>query len=433
MVPRTVAPAVYRWRVKHLLLRAPKGAFEIATPERTLEDNLIGDNSGNLVFIEAAERLLTTRDVTVTPDRFAAHKLGPGYINEHYDAFVIPLANAFRLSFERNLVALTALIERLTIPVVVLGVGAQATVRYEAERLDRIEGPVKAFVKAVLARSPSIGVRGEFTASYLQGLGFRDVEVIGCPSLFLHGTQLSVEKGVPALDRDSPIALNVSPYVKAMAPIVLAHAERYPNLRYIAQDIDTLRLMLHGEPPERAALVDGNPLHMSHPLFREGRASLYLDPWPWLRDLATVDFAFGTRIHGTIAALLAGTPGLVFAHDSRTLELARYFEIPHRLMADVPADVDAAELYAAADFGPLLRGHAARFATFTAYLARNGLRHIFEPGEDPAAFPARVAATPYPPAVTARGGAGERAVVHLAKRVRGRIRRDLRRAWAKRS
>jgi Polysaccharide pyruvyl transferase len=409
--------------VKHLLLRAPKGPFEIATPERTLDDNLIGNNSGNLVFIEAAHRLLATHDTTLTPDRFRAHELGADHINERYDAYVVPLANAFRVSFEDNLIALTRLIERLTIPVIVLGVGAQATVGYQAEKLDRIEGSVRAFVKAVLARSPSIGVRGEFTQSYLQGLGFRDVEVIGCPSMFLHGERLSVEKRVPALDRESAIALNVSPYVKAMAPIVESHVARYPNLRYIAQDIETLGLMLHGEPPEQAAIIDGNPTHLSHPLFAQGRASMFVDPWPWFRDLATVDFAFGTRIHGNIAALLAGTPSVVFAHDSRTLELARYFEIPHHAMPDVPPDVDAADLYAAADYGPLLRGHAARFATFTDYLARHGLHHVFEPGEDPDAFTARVAATTYPPAVTPRGGSGESRVGRLGRRLGRRLRR----------
>ena len=76
-------------------------------------------------------------------------------------------------------------------------------------------------------------------------------------------------------------------------------------------------------------------MHRSHPFFAERRTRLYADPWPWLADLAAFDFSFGTRIHGNIAALLAGTPAYVLAHDSRTLELARYFEIPHTAMPDV--------------------------------------------------------------------------------------------------
>ena len=55
---------------------------------------------------------------------------------------------------------------------------------------------------------------------------------------------------------------------------------------------------------------------------------MFLDPWTWMDYLAGFDFAFGTRIHGTITALVSGTPGYLFAHDSRTLELARYFDDP---------------------------------------------------------------------------------------------------------
>jgi polysaccharide pyruvyl transferase WcaK-like protein len=46
------------------------------------------------------------------------------------------------------------------------------------------------------------------------------------------------------------------------------------------------------------------------------------------------DFVFGSRIHGSIAAVLSGTPSYLLAHDARTLELARYFDLPHRPMAD---------------------------------------------------------------------------------------------------
>ena len=322
--------------MRRILLREPKDPFEVVSAERTLEANLIGDNSGNLLFLEAAHKILATSDATVTPDRFGAHRLGADRINERFDVYVVPLANAFRPSFEANLVALTRVIERLRIPVVVLGVGAQGTVGYDAARLAPIEASVRAFMTAVLDRSPSVGVRGEFTHDYLRGLGFRDVEVIGCPSMFVAGDRLAVERRVPALGPDSPIAMNVSPYVKAMAPIVASHLERYPDLRYIAQDLETLETLLWGGRDADGPVPPTMPVRTSHPLFQDRQVGLYVDPWPWIDALRTVDFSFGTRIHGNIAALLAGTPAVVLAHDSRTLELARYFEIPHRLIGDLP-------------------------------------------------------------------------------------------------
>jgi hypothetical protein len=412
-------------QTKRILLRSPKDPFEVVSPETVLERNLIASNSGNLVFIHAANKILATTSTEITPDGLRVDPGDAGRINERYDAYVIPLANAFRLSFEPALIRMTQLIERLTIPVVILGVGAQSNLKYELDRLRPIEPTVRAFVSAVLDHAPSIGVRGELTQAYLQGLGFRDVEVIGCPSMFLWGENLRVEKRAERLGPDARVALNVSPYVKAMGDIVMSHAERYPNLAYIAQDLDTLNLLLWGESAKAAAQADAIPIHTSHPLFRENRVRFYVEPWPWIADLRTCDFAFGTRIHGNIAAILAGTPAYVFAHDSRTLELVRYFDIPHRPMPLVPPDVDAADLYDEADYGELNRGHAARFATFLDYLRRHRLGHVFEDGEDGSAFDARVARTSYPPAIDASSAIAP--PDSLAARIR-RARHGLRRA-----
>ncbi len=393
--------------MKRLLLRARKDPFEVLTPEASLDRNTIADNSGNLIFSGAAYGILATSDTELTADRFVIDPGAADRINERYDAYVIPLANAFRVSYEANLIRLTQLISRLRIPVVVLGVGAQSDVRYETDRLRRIEPAVRAFVGAVLDRGPSIGVRGAFTASYLERLGFREVEVIGCPSLFLHGPDLRIEKRLAALDCDARLTLTVSPYVKAMWPIVARHVARYPNLDYVAQDLDTLeRLLWGGSAP-----------------WPDIRTRIYVDPWPWIYDLRDRDFVFGTRIHGTIAALLAGTPAYVFAHDSRTLELAEYFDIPHRRLTEVSPDVDAAELHAEADFRAFNDGHAARFATFTAYLERHGLEHVFRPEEDPLAFDQRLQATPFPPAVTARAPDEMPRIGREARRLRRALRR----------
>ena len=410
--------------MKRILLRAPKGPFEVVSPEVTLHRNLIATNSGNLVFLQAAYKILATSSTEVVPDRLRVEPGDAGAINERYGAYAIPLANAFRLSFEPILIRMTRLIERLRIPVVILGVGAQANLRYEFDRLRPMEPSIRAFVKAVLDRSPSIGVRGEATHDYLRSLGFRDVEVIGCPSMFLYGQRLRVEKRAERLEPDARVALTVSPYVKRMGDVVMRHVERYPNLVYVAQDLDTLELLLWGEPKAAAAQTSKLPLHLSHPMFRENRVRFYIDPWPWIADLRAFDFAFGTRIHGAIAAILAGTPAYVFAHDSRTLELARYFGIPHQAMTDVPPDVDAADLYAEADFGELNRGHAARFATFLDYLRRHGLDHVFADGEDPSSFDARIAATAYPPAVDmTTGTAGPLEAVARTRRLRYRLMR----------
>ena len=423
-----------RPETKRILLRSPKHPFEPASPVATLNRNLIASNSGNLVFLHAAYKLLAAPGVEVTPDRLKVRAADADEINERYDAYVIPLANAFRHSFEPILIKMTQLIQRLHIPVIVLGVGAQSNLKYELDRLRRIEPSVKAFVSAVLDRSGSIGVRGELSEAYLRGLGFRDVEVIGCPSMFMYGDRLHVEKRVERLQPESRVSINVSPYVKSMGDVVMSHHARYPNLTYIAQDLITLEMLLAGDANPDTGETSNVPIHRSHPFFRENKARFYVDPWPWIDDLRSCEFAFGTRIHGNIAAILAGTPAYVLAHDSRTLELARYFAIPHRLMPDVTPDMDAADLYAEADYGELNRGHAERWATFAAYLRSHRLQHVFETGEDTSDFDGRLARVTFPPPVTAAGSGADGARSRgLGQRVRNRVRRLARTKWVWRS
>jgi hypothetical protein len=407
-----------------LLLRAPKDPFELHSPDRTLARNLIGNNSGNLVFSGAAWKLLRAPGVEIEADGLTVGPRDADRINERYDAYVLPLANAFRPSYEAYLDRQTALIRRLRIPVVVLGVGAQGTVDGDWSALAPIEANVKAFASAVLDRSATIGVRGELTRDYLAGIGIRDTEVIGCPSMFLRGDTLPLRPRAPVLPPDARLALTISPYLRAMGALARATYERHPDLVYFAQDLPTLQLMLLGDPLEERRTGTWLPTERTHPLFADGRTRLYVDPWPWIDALREFDFSFGTRIHGTIAALLAGTPAMVLAHDSRTLELARYFEIPHRLLRDVPPDTDAADLYAAADTKALAAGHRARYERMAAYLAGNGLDNAFDHPGAPEAFDAQVAATPWPgpvvPAAERSGGASPYSVTVRVK------------AWARR-
>jgi hypothetical protein len=415
-----------------ILIRGTKSPFEAVSAERMLRDNLIANNSGNLLFLETAWKILSTKGTEITPDRLSAHRLGPDRINERFDHYVIPLANAFRRSYMDSLIRLTKVIERLTIPVTVLGVGVQFARSHEPGAVRPFDEAVKAFARAVLDRSPSIGVRGETTQAYLRELGFRDVEVIGCPSMFLHGERMVVTKSMPALERDARIGMGITPTVPSMGPIVMANVARYPNLEYLAQDIDALRLLLWGESSAEAGDGNGLPIHLSHPLLRDDKSVFFVDPWPWLDHMRETDFVFGSRIHGSIAAVLSGTPSYLLAHDARTMELARYFDLPHRAMTDTPPDVDAADLYAEADFGPLMAGHPERFRRFTGYLDQHGLRHVFQPGEDASAFDRRLAAVRFPPPVRVSPVTPvrrtRRRAWDLAGQLRGMARQGLRRA-----
>jgi hypothetical protein len=386
-----------------ILIRAHKNPFTVADADTTYRQNLIGNNTGNLVFSQAVYRLLSTGGTDLKTSGLA--RSHPRVINSRFDHVVIPLANAFRASYLDTLDALSNLIEQLTIPVTVLGVGSQASLDGVYKGADRVKPATTRFVRAVLNRSPSIGVRGERTRDYVKSLGFGDehIKVIGCPSMFMYGPDLHVEKKVESLTIDSPIALNVSPYVPQMGPISLYAAEHFPRLVYMGQNMQTLELMLYGSYPKgkkmTALAASGAPITLDHPLIRSDRVRFFLDPKTWFEHLSQYDFSFGTRIHGNIAALLSGTPALLLAHDSRTLELAEYHEIPHRTITSIEADADAVSLYAESDWDALNKAHPDRWDTFAAFLEEHRLTHVYGEGQTSSAFDDRLAATEFPPPV----------------------------------
>nr|WP_152887225.1 polysaccharide pyruvyl transferase family protein [Streptomyces adustus] len=383
-------------------MRSGKSPFDVLGVEEALHRDVIATNSGNLIFSDATHKILETPGTEVVSNGMRTEVAAAGRINEEYDAFVVPLANAFRPSFEPGLQRLTRLINKLKIPVVVVGVGAQSGLTYDQARLKAMEPSVRAFCAAVLDRSASIGVRGEFTEKYLNDMGFRDVEVIGCPSMFMHGDRLPVEKRAAALTADSRVAVNGSHAAVrggGLKKIIDRAHERYPNLMYIGQNLTDAKQLHWRDVNSPAGRMTEMPTHPDHPMYREGKARVYVDPVTWIDDLKGFDYSFGSRIHGNIAALLAGTPATVLAFDSRTLELCRYFEIPHRLLSEVPADLDPAELYEQSDFGPLTGNHKQRFDRFTSFLDKNGLENTFTHGDGGAAFEKKLRSLSFPAGV----------------------------------
>lgn len=381
-----------------ILMRGGKSPFETISYEDTLARNILGTNSGNLIFAESVWRMLSTSEARLSSYGYRARPETAAEINVNYDVMVLPFANAFRRSFLPHLRKYTALIEQLNIPAVVTGVGAQAPLIDDGTAMAEMREDVGAFCKAVLARSASIGVRGEYTAEFLRSLGFdhEQIDIIGCPSMFYHGPDFPEVHKKEALLETDLVSMNVSPYV----PRIAEHFERnyaaYPRLMYVPQNNESLdQILWNGSWLPNPGNVF--PKSTDHPMFRDDRLRFFIDTRTWIDHLRSYDFVFGTRIHGNVMGLLAGTPSFVLAHDSRTLELARYFDIPHLPMTEVTDNMLAGDLYARADYGPMRAGHQARFERWLAFLEKNNLAHVYQTGEDQgAAFDTQLASVTFP-------------------------------------
>jgi Polysaccharide pyruvyl transferase len=102
------------------------------------------------------------------------------------------------------------------------------------------------------------------------------------------------------------------------------------------------------------------------------RMTVYWTVEEWLDAMREVDCVIGTRLHGTIAALLAGTPSLLIVHDTRTEEVARHFALP-RVRLDEIDTVRLDELAQMADPAPVVARYRELLPEFNRFLRRNNL------------------------------------------------------------
>lgn len=394
--------------IKRILLRSAKPPHVVLSQEAAFARKRAGTysgNAGNLLFTNAVYRLLNTPDAEVVSDSLTTERKGMTKahierINSEFDHFVLPLANSLRPSFKDGLARLTSVIEKLTIPVTVVGVGAQLPYSGDWSSIDAgIHQGVRRFAKAVLDRTASIGVRGEITKQYLEWLGFADqqVDVIGCPSMYDFGRSPRVEKHVESLTVDSKIAVNVDHRVPDSFRVLSQNYDRFHDAIFVSQNQQEAALLMWGEPI--ANYPEQLPGDIHHDVYRNGDIRFFQDPRRWIEFMETRDFVFGTRLHGTIAGLLAGTPSILLTHDSRTQELADYHQLPHLPLATNLDKLNAEELYDRTDLTPLNATRAENFDRYISFVERNGLEHIHQRGRANTAYAAQLASAPFSPAL----------------------------------
>lgn len=345
-------------------------------------ENHTGGNIGNMLFTNGIVRSLMVDEDTlidfVYTSRTAMDKEYAQYVNENYDYFLIPLANAFKKNFAEELRKLTKFIKMLTIPCAIIGVGIQQQ-RNVADFYDAYpyNEEAKNFVAAVLEKSAMIGVRGELTAEYIGKLGFReetDYTVIGCPSMYTWGEHLPKMKPLN-INEQSVISLNskndfekhnrYKPYLEFAKSTMKA----FPNSIYVQQHTDDMKMMY---------LDCLNQDLVSKKFYPVESCVSFTNVHSWFDYMAKhVDLSVGTRIHGNIASLLAGTPAIVLPYDKRVLELAEYHCLPVFPYEAVNGDVTVYDMLERVDFDAMYKNHKSRFNHYVDFLNKIGIDSIF--------------------------------------------------------
>lgn len=333
-------------------------------------------NVGNLVFAHSVYKVLSNGSNQLGIDDYQL-SLSDDFdataerINAEYDVFAIPLCNSFRKNYRATLQRMTKNLKKLTIPTVVVGVGAQLSLDLDVKELDSIKEDAYAFASAILDKSQSIGVRGEVTKKYLVSIGLPAdrIDVIGCPSVFYNGENLHIEKS-GELDK---IAINLSAIGGAAAEEFAGYFNKnWRGVSYIPQVRALMPYMAANRSIDSKAMYT---IENSIPKLLNTKHTYFInDVSAWLQFMREQSFAIGTRIHGNIVPIIAGTPSHVIVHDSRTLELADYFGLPHTILNSIK-DFDVRDFYEKSDYTALNDGHKGRIATYATFLEKNGLSH----------------------------------------------------------
>ena len=82
-------------------------------------------------------------------------------------------------------------------------------------------------------------------------------------------------------------------------------------------------------------------------------------------------FSFGERIHGNIMSLLAGIPAMVHVCDSRTMEMAEFFNIPIYSGNSIQDDLE--EVYVKSDYTKFINEYRAKFDLYEKFLIKHGI------------------------------------------------------------
>ncbi|MAZ34724.1 MULTISPECIES: polysaccharide pyruvyl transferase family protein [Thalassospira] len=298
-------------------------------------------NIGDAFVYDSSLKLMNFEKLGVVeianPDMAQIDKL-----REEYDYVFLRGSNYIHSQMDwRNTIEV---LERLRLPVLGFGLGAQAPVKGKINLSEQ----TKTVLHMMADSTTSIGVRGAYTAQVLWDIGIRNVRIVGCPTAF-RSNNPNMRIKLPELDTvknvgitlrrevSSSYAQNIERYLTFHRDLVKDLAHRFDNVTLMAQGEPEEKKLVFGtdEQKEQAiAELRGNPnvgkWYMDDEMERLYRSKMfYSDVVADYENLVRQkDCVLGYRLHGNLMALSNGVPSIYFTYDSRTVEFAETYQIP---------------------------------------------------------------------------------------------------------
>ncbi|MGI4799037.1 MAG: polysaccharide pyruvyl transferase family protein [Janthinobacterium lividum] len=341
----------------------------------TVQETLshLGLNTGNMIFTESLVRVL--RGASWCSFELRQQDL--------HGKDVIVLAAANWINSYDDMGWLADRLERTSLPIVMVGIGAQST---SAMELPVVRPGTMRLLSLVRDRSTSIAARGAFTCDVLNRYGIKTGVVTGCPSLLLAGSQgprIRTTGGVHAavscmhatrhgFQQAEPFQAYLYQQAYRQRMQIVLQSE-LADIYLALGKINNLEITARAINVVRSVYADDDVVTLERYLRTHGHVFTNLQDW--LHYMATRSFCFGTRIHGVVASLLAGTEATLIAHDSRTLEMAHSMFLPHITSSEIltEGNLDVNRLHQPEQTAGFMACYRDYHARYVAYFTDNGL------------------------------------------------------------
>jgi hypothetical protein len=296
-------------------------------------------------------------------------------------------------------------LQRLKLPVLAFGIGAQAPSKGELVLSEQ----TKQVLHLMADSSASVGVRGAYTAEVLWRHGIKNVRIVGCPTAFRNldpNLQITLppleqvrEVGVTVRREVSPnYAPDVERYLTFHRDLVKEVAARFEVVLMAQGEVEEKAIVLGTEEQKAAALKKlrehgwASQWYMDDAIEQLYRTRLfYSDVVADYEQLVRQkNLVLGYRLHGNLMALANGVPSIYFTYDSRTTEFAETFAIPsHNVFGQRRFEIEG--YWNQALFDRFNRAYYACYREMRTFLDENGIAHKMRADGAAAAAARRVA------------------------------------------
>lgn len=311
----------------------------------------VGRNTGNMVFTKALEKNM--RVDTMPYEKF----MKTPWFYDLYDAVLT--TDLIWITPSGNFDYLQEQMTQIQKPFVPISVGVQ-------NRLDSIDYNLNASVLRVLNMMQEravLGVRGEITADILNRNGIKNIEIVGCPSLYYWNHPNFKIKREPVTPKFDKILYNFRSFYGKLSKDE-AHFLSYcaqKKFEFIEQTESVLTPQMC--PSLEYYSYIGTKL--------EERKHTFFDINDWADFVSSYDFSFGARFHGNVISLWYEKPALFIVIDSRMKELLDYFNLPYIYMRDFDETRPIEYYYELADYSTFNSRFRLKYNKYLEFLKRN--------------------------------------------------------------